>query len=534
MNIQTKHGSINFVYLGQFHKFFEYYPFVQKMDENAGDFSKMLYNFAPDHRKENRSTPMSKLYSAVIWYAAKDFPEHYRGVSWDDNGDVIQEELQAYLNDRLNEENSWRQQNGCALMSAECRNRIIDSVRATVSYVTNNFRLKLTRQAVLETEIMMLLHICAGKPVDDAARESYSRRVSPDVFQSGMEEARRSGGHVLIPDALDTEDVKLPLCTGGEGPLHLMWLENKGKNRVRIILEDSPLVRTLHQNQSVCVVMKAGAAVDFLPSFTIEHPMGSAGTMFFELCAAGLAMTEQYRKGSTWVLKMSPPVASWALAGPQNWLLADAEGKIVQGSFDPDFQLPEAPIISIQAVPDRYCMLTTDGRIFAPAHEVDWQDMISFSYDGNRVMAISSDRKLLSSDASTIHAEDVVRVCHRGDAWIALHTDGSVTTDAWPRRNIRAQAVALCDDYYVVALSEYVVLIDRNAQIIHSGRTEQPAEELACRNNYIYGRDAQDGTIREFTVTPGSGHTAAQLWETPQEGIFKQTQRMLDEGSSAE
>lgn len=488
MNISLAWGDFNFQTLDQFRSRFEYRAFVQAMDLHPDDFFFMLRGF--NRNQWHRSAAMDKLFMIRTYGANQSFPRHFRGVSWEEDGKVSKEGLAGYLEDLLNKENAWLNKQRLPLMNGVATS-ILSSVMAVVREVSHDFRELLPPRAVYETEMLLLLHICAGKPVDDDAAVCYRERVVPMLFEGILQEAMINGGQVDIPTVETREDIHLPLYRSGEGTLKLMQLTNRKDKSVRIFVDDTTLTRTLHPGKSMDLVMKAGSVAGLLPGFTVETPM--SGDVVFETCRDGLAMHMAGDDRSKGTLQAASPIMSWALMGPQNWLLSDAEGRMMTGCCDPDLPMPRTPVVSVHAAGQRYCMLTADGRVFAPACACDWKDLIGVSYDGSRLMAIGSDRMLMSSDGSLFR--DVVAVCQHEGHWLAMNSHGSVRADVGLPFLFGACAIAVGALGYAVANMDGIVLCDTTGTLQFACETDAPVEEMAFCGERLFVRDPHTGKI---------------------------------------
>ena len=525
MNIRLSNGILNISYWDQFADNFEYGGFMQVIEQYPDDAAAMFRGFSTDGNGVNCSHPMVKLIRTIQLYGQKSRRNHYDGISWEDEGEVCREELEKYLTDMIRLENEWRKTASRSVLAGAAIVSILSTVPQAIARVTDDYRAPLTRMAVLETEIMILLHICAGMAVNDAAMACYEAHILPQMFTYSLKEAMRRGG--FVPIYGEDGEIVLPLYNGAEGSLRLMWLHNRCSDAVSVVIQDSPLRRTLHPGQSVCVVMKAEAAVDFLPTFSVEQVMSAEGDMCFELHPEGLEIHALKPDGRRGILKREHPVTSWALAGQQNWLLADCRGQMAQGFCDPEFPMPQSPVIRVQAAEKRYCMLMEDGRLFDPARACDRTDLIGFSCDGTRLIAIASDRTLWSSDGR-VTGQQVVQICQRDGACIALHADGHVSANVPLNLMNSAQAVAISDAGYVVALEKQVILCDAHGRVRQECTTQSPVEELVCLGSTVYARDPQTGTIVQLQLTPTVGHEAEQpAPEAPMEGVLMRVWREM-------
>lgn len=428
------------------------------------------------------------------YFLMEELPEAIDGIDWlDEDGRAAEEELSAHARTAcqfaINLAGVYSGLPGLTTDAAElCR-----SFLKAVSDASHHYALRLPLRAALETELLLLLHIQADQPVSDEARQAYCQRINKLCFADNLDDIVGGGKDVAVITLPEGAPVlELPLYVSGKGSLSIVQIVNSAAQSAHVSLAGTTVSRTLQSGEHAFILRKAGAYVDFLPQFTLR------GSVCFSSAPNGLALYNIQADAED-LLPLNAPPSSWAVTKENGTLLVDSSGCLLHEYT----QLTQTqPIVHAQARGYRYGLLTSDGALVSNRPGPAWTDVIGFAMDRMNLLAIASDRTLLST-MHGISGQNALRVCLHGGHFLWLDTAGCVHSDAGIEAAVDApvSAIALCEAGYVVALPTEVVAFDFAGSVIARLPTASPVEDMAADGSLCVLRQPGSGKYASLSLT---------------------------------
>ena len=345
-----------------------------------------------------------------------------------------------------------------------------------------------TSEVTVAVYIYLLLHIQAGILPDES--RSYQQLLHI-VEQNGPMDTRTER-NIVIKENMEFFEVgmlyheKLP----GKEKIELVRISNRSQAQVMLYITDSVMRRDVMPGDSVYMLRKSGRYLSFVPRFSV------VGETLL-LLENGRLCTLWENDTSYLDTDIEVPVC-WAHSNEYGTFIIDEKGHLDDTNAWP-VQMPEKPIMSVSSFGVDYCMLLEDGTINSRLPKTGWKQVFHASIGLNSGIAIGMDRIPVLQDGAKLPFEDTIEAYTMENHYICLNSKGQIKTDSNLSVSETVYAVAICEQGYVLAEKNAILLVNFQNGILQSW-TNISATEITASGDMIVYYDKNGGHIRRLKL----------------------------------
>ncbi len=219
--------------------------------------------------------------------------------------------------------------------------------------------------------------------------------------------------------------------------LEIRTLHNKMDARATIIVDGSPLQRSIAPGEKLALLCVDGAVVTFMPRICV---VGDCVITQNEL----LEMNNSSSKGSSLAAFSENSVLCFSESDTYGLMVTDENGKFIsQNQFVGD--IPEKDICWMKGDLEDYGFVLSDGTYTGRIRRANWKNILFFDLSGGNGIAVTAQRTAIDNDGRVL-CEDVAAVSCCGKRYIILKMDGSVVTDQEIDAHPSAPICSVCAD----------------------------------------------------------------------------------------
>lgn len=370
-------------------------------------------------------------------------------------------------------------------------NELQSSVKNAMNELTENGGRQFPPEAAVELYVYFLLHgLAAVKPDADMSKIRQDLdRLCPITTMSKIQK------DLFVLQSDERGITYLPLMyydgkTDSDRPLTIVELKNNSESMIKVVVKDTVLFRYVEANNSIYVLRKGSQFIAFIPRFRLINQVVTR-------CLDGKLYEVWNEKWQEVKTSITKPVM-WVQNGEYGIFIVDKTGKMDNDTAWPH-QIPNQPIVMVDAYALDYCFLFSDGTIMSALQKQAWsqQPLISISLGLNSAIAISDSRQPILNDGrkiQNIRASEAKTYC---DHYICLTRDGKVVTDSGLSVKKVVYSIAVCRYGYVLAYKDKICLYDYRNYLCRDWSVPDATELEADDSGLVY-YDGCNGDIKSI------------------------------------
>ncbi len=272
----------------------------------------------------------------------------------------------------------------------------------------------LTPQAIYE----LLLFGCLFAYFKDAPSDDDIEHLRKNLEQYSVARRITSNEEIKISPArfvcYQKQEKNIPLN------LEIRTLHNKMDVRATVIVDGSPLQRSIAPGEKLAVLCVDGAVVAFMPRICVVEDCVITQKELLEMNNSG-------SEGSSLAAFSENSVLCFSESDKYGLMVTDENGKFIsQNQFVGD--IPEKDICWMKGDLEDYGFVMSDGTYTGRIRRTKWENILFFDLSGGNGIAVTAQRTAIDNDGRVL-CEDVAAVSCCGKRYIILKMDGSVVTD---------------------------------------------------------------------------------------------------------